>query len=154
MGLPFEADGFVDRQQVGRPLPGRHVAEIARRLERGAKELGPTPPRLQNLSSARDEVIADLRDRRPSVDQIIRIGMDTSKHIFQLHGVNAAEEPVLRKKLRRQGMLAFFTNLPPTVVGIVACSGSHRWARLLGALGHEVRMIAPQFVKEVSHPDS
>jgi transposase len=81
------------------------------------------------------------------VEQIIRIGMDTSKHVFQLHGVNAAEEPILRKKLRRQDMVAFFTKLPPTVVGIEACGGSHHWARLLQSLGHEVRMLPPQFVK-------
>jgi transposase len=81
------------------------------------------------------------------VDQIIRIGMDTSKHVFQLHGVNATEEPVLRKKLRRQDMVAFFTKLPPTVIGIEACGGSHHWARLLQSLGHEVKMLPPQFVK-------
>ncbi len=81
------------------------------------------------------------------MDQIIRIGMDTSKHVFQLHGVNAAEEPVLRKKLRRQDLIAFFTKLPPTVVGIEACGGSHHWARLLQSLGHEVRLLPPQFVK-------
>ena len=69
------------------------------------------------------------------MDQIIRIGMDTSKHIFQLHGVNAAEEPVLRKKLRRHDLEAFFTKLPPTVIGIEACGGSHHWARLLQSLG-------------------
>jgi transposase len=81
------------------------------------------------------------------VEQIIRIGMDTSKHIFQLHGVNAAEEPVLRKKLRRQDLITFFEKLPPTVIGIEACGGSHHWARLLQALGHQVKMIAPQLVK-------
>jgi transposase len=81
------------------------------------------------------------------VEQIIRIGMDTSKHLFQLHGVNAAEEPVLRKRLRRQDMVAFFTKLPPTVIGIEACGGSHHWARLLQSLGHEVKMLPPQFVK-------
>jgi transposase len=78
---------------------------------------------------------------------MIRIGMDPSKHIFQLHGVNAAEEPVLRKKLRRQDMVTFFTKLPPTVIGIEACGGSHHWARLLQSLGHAVRMLPPQFVK-------
>ncbi|SCW90224.1 Transposase, partial [Sphingobium faniae] len=73
------------------------------------------------------------------MEQIIRIGMDTSKHVFQLHGVNAAEEPVLRKKLRRKEMQDFFTKLPPTVVAIEACGGSHHWARQLQRLGHEVR---------------
>ncbi len=81
------------------------------------------------------------------MDQIIRIGIDTSKHVFQLHGVNAAEEPILRKKLRRHDLVAFFTKLPPTVIGIEACGGSHHWARLLQSLGHEVKLIAPQFVK-------
>lgn len=55
------------------------------------------------------------------MEQITRIGMDTSKHVFQLHGVNAAEEPVLRKKLRRKEMVTFFERLAPTVVGIEAC---------------------------------
>ena len=81
------------------------------------------------------------------MEQIIRIGMDTSKHVFQLHGVNATEEPVLRKKLRRKEMVEFFGKLPPTVVAIEACGGSHHWARQLHLLGHEVRMLPPQYVK-------
>jgi transposase len=81
------------------------------------------------------------------VKQIIRIGMDTSKHIFQLHGVDAAEQPVLRKRLRRKEMVTFFAKLPPTVVGMEACGASHYWARVLGDLGHQVKLIAPQHVK-------
>jgi transposase len=81
------------------------------------------------------------------VDQISRIGMDTSKHIFQLHGVNAAESPVLRKKLRRKEMVAFFAKLAPTVIAIEACGASHQWARLLQSFGHTVKLIAPQLVK-------
>jgi transposase len=81
------------------------------------------------------------------VEQIIRIGMDTSKHVFQLHGVNAAEQPVLRKKLRRKEMLEFFRKLPATVIAIEACGGSHHWARLLSTFGHEVKLIAAQLVK-------
>ena len=54
------------------------------------------------------------------MDQMSRIGMDTSKHIFQLHGVNAAESPVLRKKLRRKEMVTFFENLAPTEIAIEA----------------------------------
>jgi transposase len=73
--------------------------------------------------------------------------MDTSKHVFQLHGVNAGEEVVLRKKLRRPELERFFTALPPTVVAIEACGASHHWARLLGSMGHEVRLIPPQYVK-------
>jgi transposase len=81
------------------------------------------------------------------VKQIIRIGMDTSKHIFQLHGVDAAEHPVLRKRLRRSELLAFFARLPPTVIGMEACAAAHFWARELGQLGHTVKLIAPQHVK-------
>src|SRR4051794_22599354 len=92
-------------------------------------------------------VVVDLRHRRPSVEQIIRIGMDTSKHVFQLHGVNAAEAPVLRKKLRRKEMVAFFEKLAPTVIAIEACGASHHWARLLQSFGHTVKLIPPQLVK-------
>jgi len=81
------------------------------------------------------------------VEQISRIGMDTSKHFFQLHGVNAAEKVVLRKKLRRKEMVAFFEKLAPTVIGIEACGASHHWARLLRSFGHEVKLIAAQLVK-------
>ena len=73
--------------------------------------------------------------------------MDTSKHIFQLHGVNAAEEPVLRKKLRRKEMFAFFERLAPTVVAIEAGGASHHYVRLLQSFGHTVKLIAPQLVK-------
>src|ERR1700743_484507 len=85
--------------------------------------------------------------REPSVSQIIRIGMDTSKHIFQLHGVDSAERPVLRRKLRRSEMLTFFVRLPATIIGMEACAASHYWARKLRELGHEVKLIAPQHVK-------
>lgn len=81
------------------------------------------------------------------MEQISRIGMDTSKHIFQLHGVNTAEEPVLRKKLRRKEMFAFLEKLAPTVIAIEACGASHHCARLLQSFGHSVKLIAPQLVK-------
>ena len=79
--------------------------------------------------------------------QIIRIGMDTSKSVFVLHGVDAAERPVLRKKLRRRQVLEFFGKLEPTKIGLEACGGAHYWARELGALGHEVVLLPPQYVK-------
>ena len=81
------------------------------------------------------------------MEQVIRIGMDTSKHIFQLHGVDGAEKPVLRKRLRRKAMVDFFAKLPPTVIGVEACGASHQWARVLAPLGHQVKLIAPQHVK-------
>ncbi len=97
--------------------------------------------------ACQNEVAVNLRQRRPSVDQISRIGMDTSKHVFQLHGVNAAEEPVLRKKLRRKEMFAFLEKLAPTVIAIEACGASHHCARLLQSFGHSVKLIAPPLAK-------
>ncbi len=81
------------------------------------------------------------------MEQIIRIGMDTSKNVFQLHGVDAAEKPVLRKKLARREMVKFFEKLAPTIVAIEACGASHHWARFLASLGHDVKLIAPQLAK-------
>lgn len=81
------------------------------------------------------------------MSEIIRIGMDTSKYIFQLHGVDAAEQPVLRKRLSRKAMFEFFAKLPPTVIIIEACGAAHHLARELGKLGHTVKLIAPQLVK-------
>ncbi len=81
------------------------------------------------------------------MEQVSRIGIDTSKHVFQLHGVDASDEVVLRRKLRRKEMVAFFEKLAPTVVAIEACGASHSWARLLRSFGHQVKLIAPQLVK-------
>lgn len=81
------------------------------------------------------------------MNDLIRIGVDTSKSVFQLHGVNAAEQPVLRKKLRRRQFLEFFQKLPTTRIGIEACGASHHWGRELSALGHEVLLLPPQRVK-------
>lgn len=78
---------------------------------------------------------------------IIRIGLDTSKSVFQLHGVNTAEQPVLRKQLNRREMIKFFEKLPSTLIALEACGASHHWARLLSSFGHEVRLIAPQLAK-------
>ena len=81
------------------------------------------------------------------MEQITRIGMDTSKQFFQLHGVDAAERVVLRKKLTRQGMVKFFAELSPTEIAIEACGSSHHWARQLQSFGHVVKLIAPQLSK-------
>ena len=81
------------------------------------------------------------------MEQITRIFIDTSKQFFQLHGVNAAEEVVLRRKLKRDQVLGFFAKLAPSVVGLEACGASHHWARELMALGHEVKLVPAQYVK-------
>ena len=78
---------------------------------------------------------------------IIRIGLDTSKHVFQVHGVDEQERPVLRRQLRRGEVEGFFAKLPPTRIGMEACGASHHWARVLRRLGHEVVLIPPQYIK-------
>jgi len=81
------------------------------------------------------------------MNEISRIGLDTSKALFTLHAVDAAGRAVLRLSLRRDQLLKFFKKLPAVVVAMEACGSSHHWARRLSALGHEVRLIPPQYVK-------
>jgi transposase len=78
---------------------------------------------------------------------LTRIGIDTSKSVFQLHGVDEDEQPALRRKLRRQDLHKFFGSLPRLEIGMEACGASHHWARELQALGHEVVLIPPQYTK-------
>lgn len=75
------------------------------------------------------------------------IGLDIAKNVFQVHGVDAAGRNVLRRRLRRNQVADFFANLPQCLVGIEASGGAHYWARVLRRAGHEVRLMAPQFVK-------
>jgi len=77
---------------------------------------------------------------------IIRIGLDIAKHIFYLHGADEQGKPTLRKKLYRHELLAFFSKLTPCLIAMEACSGSHHLGRELRKLGHDVRLISPQFV--------
>lgn len=79
--------------------------------------------------------------------QVSRIGVDTSKHVFTLHGVDASGAAVLRRDLRRGAFETFMEKLPQTEVALEACGGSHHWARRLEAMGHTVRLIPPQYVK-------
>lgn len=81
------------------------------------------------------------------MEDVTRIGMDTSKSVFQLHGVDRSEQPALRRKLRRRQVLEFFSKLPAVQVGIEACGGSHYWARELATLGHDVKLLPAQHVK-------
>ena len=79
--------------------------------------------------------------------QITTIGLDLAKYVFQVHGVDAVGQVVVKKKLRRSEMLRFFANLSPCLVGVEACATAHHWARELLALGHEVRMMPAAYVK-------
>ncbi len=79
--------------------------------------------------------------------KITTVGMDLAKQVFQVHGVDAQGNAVLRKKLERSKVLEFFVNLPPCLIGMEACGSAHYWARKLQAIGHVVKLMAPQFVK-------
>jgi len=81
------------------------------------------------------------------MSNISTIGLDIAKSVFQVHGVDTAGEVVVRRKLTRGRVLAFFESLPRCLVGIEACSSSHYWARELIALGHDVRLLPAQYVK-------
>ena len=78
---------------------------------------------------------------------ITTIGLDIAKSVFQVHGVDADGQVVIRRQLKRRYVLAFFEKLPSCLVGIEACASSHHWSRELQALGHSVRLMPPAYVK-------
>jgi transposase len=78
---------------------------------------------------------------------ITTIGLDIAKSVFQVHGIDAEANVILRRQLKRRYVLAFFQKLPPCLVGIEACASSHHWSRELQALGHTVRLMPPAYVK-------
>ena len=78
--------------------------------------------------------------------QIVRIGLDLAKYVFEVHGVDCHGKTVLRRTLRRGAVMSFFANLPPCLVGMEASNGAHFWAKAISELGHDVRLISPQFV--------
>jgi transposase len=78
---------------------------------------------------------------------VTTIGLDIAKSVFQVHGVDAGGQVVLRRQLKRRYVLAFFQKLPSCLVGIEACASSHHWSRELQALGHTVRLMPPAYVK-------
>lgn len=79
--------------------------------------------------------------------KVTTVGIDLAKNVFQVHGVSESGKPVLRKQLKRHQVLEFFANMQPCLIGMEACGSAHHWARRLQALGHTVRLMAPQFVK-------
>lgn len=78
---------------------------------------------------------------------ITTIGLDLAKSVFQAHGIDEAGQTVLVKRLHRKQMLPFFSKLPPCLIGVEACGTAHFWARTLAAMGHEVRLIPPSYVR-------
>src|SRR5262245_11303777 len=112
---------------------------------RGDRMMGWMAP-LRHLSA---KLLSDRisSEWEPSMGEVTTIGLDLAKHVFQVHGVDADGATVLRKQLRRGQVLAFFSRLPSCLVGLEACATAHYWARELGALGHEVRLMPAQYVK-------
>jgi transposase len=78
---------------------------------------------------------------------ITTIGLDIAKSVFQVHGVDAVGQVIVRRQLKRRQVIAFFQKLSPCLVGIEACASSHYWSRELQALGHQVRLMPPAYVK-------
>ena len=78
---------------------------------------------------------------------VTTIGLDIAKSVFQVHGIDAAGQVVIRRQLKRRYVLAFFEKLPPCLIGVEACASSHHWSRELQALGHKVRLMPPAYVR-------
>src|ERR1700751_1560995 len=93
-------------------------------------------------------VLGNSSEKGKVMDKITRIGVDLAKNVIQLHGVDSMGRVVIRKAISRQKFLEWFAKLAPCLVAMEACSAAHYWARKLSALGHEVRLIAPQFAAQ------
>src|ERR1022692_1859379 len=83
----------------------------------------------------------------PDLSSVTTVAVDLAKHVFQVHGCDAGGKVVVAKALRRKDVLPFFAALGPCLVGMEACGSTHHWARELMALGHEVKLIPPAYVK-------
>src|SRR5215467_9652321 len=131
--------------KIARVLGPYNSAQRARHRRRGDRMMGWMAP-LRHLSA---KLLSDRisSEWEPSMGEVITIGLDLAKHVFQVHGVDAEGATVLRKQLRRAQVLAFFGRLPPCLVGLEACATAHYWGRELRALGHEVRLMPAQYVK-------
>lgn len=81
------------------------------------------------------------------MNKVTALGIDLAKNVFELHGVDERGVCILRRQLRRAQVLKFFAQVPSCLVGMEACGGSHYWGRQIGALGHQVKMMPPQYVK-------
>ena len=75
------------------------------------------------------------------MNEVKTIGIDLAKNLFAIHGVDVAGKPIFRKMVRRGALLETLVNIPPCVIGMEACGGSHHWAREIKKLGHEVRAV-------------
>jgi transposase len=81
------------------------------------------------------------------MEEVVTVGLDIAKSVFQAHGVDAEGRVVVQRKLTRAKLIPFFEKLPPCLVEIEACATAHHWGRRLGELGHEVKLMPPSDVK-------
>src|SRR5438067_11248955 len=132
----------TSNRQSARP---RCALASAAACRRGDRVMGWMAP-LRHLSA---KLLCDRisSEWEPSMGEVTTIGLDLAKHVFQVHGVDAKGATVLRKRLRRGQVLAFFGRIRPCLVGLEACATAHYWARELAALGHELRVMPAQYVK-------
>src|SRR5262249_126948 len=123
----------------------RDACQRARARRRGDRMMEWMAP-LRHLSA---KLLSDRISSKwePSMGEVTTIGLELAKHVFQVHGVDAEGATVLRKQLRRAQVLAFFSRLPPCLVGLEACATAHYWGRELRGLGQEVGLMAAQYVK-------
>jgi transposase len=113
--------------------------------ERGRQLMGWMAPWRHRC--AKMVVVKDHQQQEPSMGDITTIGLDLAKSVFQVHAVDEVGRIVMRKRLRRSQVLAFFAGISPCLVGLEACATAHYWARELIALGHEARLMPPNYVK-------
>src|SRR3954471_20289164 len=123
------------------PRPGRAAR---RRGTSSSSSDGVDAPRRHRRAKV---VVFEDHLREASVEEVSTIGLDLAKHVFQAHGARLSGAVVFRKKLRREQVLTFFAGQPRCLVAMEACASSHHWARAIGELGHQVRLIPPAYVK-------
>lgn len=102
----------------------------------------------ESASKVPNVIVGNATERKDrSMENISIVGLDLAKSAFQVHGIAATGEPRVRQTLRRSQVLDFFRRLTPCIVGMEACGSAHHWAREIAALGHEVRLMPPIYVK-------
>jgi hypothetical protein len=134
----LEPAAHPPHQQAGRVTAPDQCCSHVRKFCQGANGMDPALPAGRNVGRG--------LQRGRFIMQVVRIGLDLAKYVFEVHGVDGQGNVVIRKTLRRGSVSTFFANLPPCLVGMEASNGAHYWARLLTELGHKVRLISPQFV--------
>jgi Transposase len=132
-----------------RAKPAIVLSFLGRPYRRLSNFRDPPFPQMMSWTALHPELQYTRREarREDTMTTAAIIGLDIAKTVFQVHGVDAAGQVVIRQRLARRRVLAFFEKLAPCLVGIEACSTSHYWARELIARGHEVRLMPAQYVK-------